>query len=151
MHYRLATIADLPTLNQISFTAKQHWGYPAEWMEYWREGLRLTEQHLQQLRVVVAEYKQEVAGFCALAYAETYNEVEHLWILPKHMGKGFGKQLLTHTLEHYAANELPVRVIADPNAEGFYAKYGFVTFAQEESYPPGRFLPIMRRAAVEIL
>ena len=35
-------------------------------------------------------------------------------------------------------------VESDPNAEAFYTSQGFETFDKIESFPKGRFLPVMR-------
>ena len=62
-------------------------------------------------------------------------EILHLWLLPEYIGKGYGKKLLRKV----------IILTADPNAESFYQKQGFRTYSRVESYPKGRFLPMMMR------
>lgn len=61
------------------------------------------------------------------------------------MGKGLGRRLLEAALPLAVKEPKPIIVESDPNAEAFYAKLGFVTFDRIESYPPGRYLPVMRK------
>ena len=65
------------------------------------------------------------------------------------MGKGFGKVLLQHSLKEVVKKEKDIIVVADPNAETFYVKQGFVTYDQIESLPKGRFLPVMKLIETE--
>lgn len=37
-----------------------------------------------------------------------------------------------------------IRVSADPNAEGFYSRYGFIKYADQKSSPEGRTIPRMK-------
>lgn len=150
MNFRRANIEDIPELNKISYSSKQHWGYPDEWMEHWRNDLQLTGEVIESQLVVVLLVEEQLAGFCVVKEEEQQNEVMHLWVLPGCIGKGYGKQLLAHSLSSCTGPGKEVIVTSDPHAEGFYARQGFVTFSQEESYPPGRFLPVMKRVAGEL-
>ena len=143
--FRTPDTVDLPTLNQISWQSKGFWGYPAEWMEQWRDDLTITEEILQQQSVLLAVEAQRIIGFCIISESSEYYELEHLWLLPQYIGKGYGKRLLEQSLSKFATAPKPVQVVADPNAEAFYRRQGFETFKQLESTPPGRFLPVMRR------
>ncbi|MEL6970953.1 MAG: GNAT family N-acetyltransferase [Bacteroidota bacterium] len=145
--FRLATTRDLPALNQISLTSKAHWGYPKEWLEHWKDDMLLREKQFEELKILLAEVDGEIIGFCAISEATTQYEVEHLWLLPKHIGKGYGKRLLEQALSSFTAADKPILVEADPHAEAFYQRQGFATFSQVASYPPGRYLPVMRKTA----
>ncbi|WP_323756386.1 GNAT family N-acetyltransferase [Roseivirga sp.] len=140
-----AQIEDIDELNLISFTSKQHWGYPEEWMELWKEDLLLTETdfEIQQIYKLVLEGK--IIGFCAIQELTEAYDVTNLWIEPAHIGLGFGKMLLSFCIEKAVKNDKPIIVEADPNTEAFYANQGFVTYGQKESLPKGRFLPLMKR------
>ncbi|MEO0876200.1 MAG: GNAT family N-acetyltransferase [Bacteroidota bacterium] len=141
------TIKDLPTLNHISLASKAHWGYPQQWLQHWKDDMLLREKHLTQYNILLAELAGEVVGFCAISEEITEYQVEHLWLLPKHIGKGYGKRLLEQALASFTTTDKPILVEADPHAEAFYQRQGFVTFSKIESYPPGRFLPVMKKTA----
>lgn len=146
--FRKARTSDLPVLNMISYEAKSHWGYPKEWMEHWREDLTMKEADLQNEHVLLIEIDKEIGGFCSLNEKEARAEVSHLWILPKYMGRGYGGLLLSKALSTLSG-EKTISVVADPNAEPFYQKQGFRTIDQIESFPKGRFLPLMEKSILQ--
>jgi GNAT superfamily N-acetyltransferase len=52
-------------------------------------------------------------------------ELEHLWVAPKHIGTGVGKELFLHAMQRASARDVSeVQINSDPNAEGFYQKMG---------------------------
>ena len=87
---------------------------------------------------------EQPIGFSAVENLPEHIDVNHLWLLPTYIGKGLGKRLLQQSLTKAFVSGKPIIVDSDPNAEGFYANFGFITFEQVASYPPGRFLPRMR-------
>jgi ribosomal protein S18 acetylase RimI-like enzyme len=149
MKYRNAEIEDLETLNSISIQSKAFWGYPSAWMEEWKEDLTLDEDTFSQNNILVGESNSKVIGFCVIGESPENYEILHLWLLPAFIGKGIGKALLHKSLDTFVTAEKPIIVEADPNAESFYKKQGFVTFDQVESYPNGRFLPVMIKSIKE--
>jgi N-acetylglutamate synthase-like GNAT family acetyltransferase len=140
-----AELKDVNQLNTISVASKMHWGYPIDWLEHWKDDLTITENYLTKNSIFKLIIEKEIAGFCAIEEREDEYEIAHLWVLPIHIGKGYGKFLLSETLKHVIKKEKPIIVVADPNAEKSYQQMGFKTFAQKESYPKGRFLPVMRK------
>lgn len=137
---------DAEELTEISMLAKSYWQYPDEWLNCWREELTITPAYIKQHRVFTIQSIYQIAGFCALEKYADYYQVGHLWLRVPFMMKGLGTQLLQSTLSVVSPGT-EVRVVADPNAESFYEKQGFTTYGQVESYPPGRFLPLMKKQA----
>lgn len=135
---------DAQELSEISMLAKAYWQYPREWLARWKEELTITPEYTEQHHVCTIRGADQIVGFCALEKHPDFFEVAHLWVRPLFMGKGLGKKLLHHTLAAMAPGT-EVRVVADPHAEIFYQKQGFVTYDQVESYPSGRFLPLMKK------
>ena len=140
-----AVIQDIDALNKISFSSKMYWNYPKEWMEKWSDDLRLTPKNFEVQHIYKLENDTSIIGFCSMQEREEVYEIMHLWIKPAFIGKGYGKYLLNETIRAVVKKEKPIIVEADPNAEPFYSRQGFSTFKQIESYPKGRFLPVMRR------
>ena len=138
---------DLEALTKISFAAKRHWNYPEEWIQMWAEDLTITREYVLTNNVYkLLATNKEIIGFCAIEDYKNYFEVGHLWILPAFMGLGHGKALLNHSIKSSLCEyHLHIDVIADPNAESFYAKCGFETIEQVSGQPQGRKLPKMRR------
>ena len=144
MKFRPAEIKDIEVLNQISLASKRYWNYPEEWIQRWKNDLSIKESDLIDLVILVVTINDELKGFCAIREGDSYYEVEHLWLLPETIGKGLGKALLLTSLERVVSQNLPILVEADPNAEAFYKKQGFVTYDKKESFPKGRYLPLMK-------
>ncbi|MDN3643334.1 GNAT family N-acetyltransferase [Lutimonas halocynthiae] len=144
MKFRPAEIKDIEALNHISLASKRYWNYPEEWIRRWKDDLRISELDLIDLEIRVVTIDDQIKGFCAIREADSYYEVEHLWLRPDTIGKGLGKALLLASLESAVNKDLPILVEADPNAEVFYKKQGFVTYDKKESFPKGRYLPLMK-------
>jgi GNAT superfamily N-acetyltransferase len=150
IHFLPASPNDASVLTQISFTSKRHWGYPEAWIEQWRETLTVTPDYIRRHAVYKLEKEDRVIGFCSVEKHPDYLEIGHLWLLPGYIGRGFGRFLLDRTLQAVAAPGALIRVEADPNAEAFYRRQGFVQVAQTESYPPGRWLPVLEKTFMPV-
>ncbi|MCX2678421.1 GNAT family N-acetyltransferase [Galbibacter sp. EGI 63066] len=150
MNFRKAKLDDIQELNQISLKSKKYWGYPDQWIENWSDELTLTSEKFAEQEIVVGEIETQVVGFCSISENKDNYEILHLWLLPNFIGKGYGKKLLTRTIEEFVKTDKPIIVEADPNAEPFYKSQGFVTFDSIESVPSGRFLPVMKKTIAEL-
>lgn len=145
MKFRTADIKDLDILNTISVRSKRHWGYPESWIEKWLDELILDKDKFSKQNILVVENDSELIGFASIAENNETYELLHLWILPEYIGKGFGKNLLERTIQTFVKSDKDIIVAADPNAEKFYQSQGFITFDTIESFPKGRFLPLMKK------
>jgi GNAT superfamily N-acetyltransferase len=137
-------------LTDLTMRSKAHWGYDAEFMADVREDLEIiAARFLPDFHVYVLENDIEMIGFYSLdpVDAETV-ELTHLFVEPKHIGSGFGKQLWQHSL--LVAQSLGFRRLtlsSDPYAEPFYASQEAVRIGEKEStVRAGRMLPLMEYA-----
>ena len=133
-------------LTQIAFAAKRHWGYPEHWIQLWAPILTITPEFIEQYETYVAFLEDELVGFCAISLIDEKASMEHLWVLPKHMGKGVGRELFDHTLTR--CRELGARVLeieSDPNARGFYEHMGATKIGEVIGEVEGqpRILPLL--------
>ncbi|SNT06734.1 Ribosomal protein S18 acetylase RimI [Ekhidna lutea] len=147
LFFRRAEIVDIPILNKISVQSKKHWGYPDDWIAHWMDDLQLSEDDFKQQRILLIEVDNEISGFCSIVNYKMSSEILHLWLLPRYIGSGYGTKLLEQTIDQLVPENNEIIVEADPNAESFYFRHGFVTIDQKASYPHGRFLPVMKRLA----
>jgi len=141
-------------LTEIAHAAKRHWGYPENWIEYWRDDLTITPEFISSHEVYVAVIDKEIGGCCALVLKGSQAELEHMWIRPLYMGAGLGKALFVHVMERAAIlNAAAVEISADPNAEGFYKHMGATRIGEGRSEIEGqpRVLPRMSIAPQSIL
>jgi N-acetylglutamate synthase-like GNAT family acetyltransferase len=137
-------------LTELTMRSKAHWGYDGAFMADVREDLEIVaERFLPDFHVYVLENDIEIIGFYSLdpVDAETI-ELTHLFVEPKHIGSGFGKQLWQDSL--VVAQSLGFRRLtlsSDPYAEPFYASQGAVRIGEKEStVRAGRMLPLMEYA-----
>ena len=128
---RPARDSEREILTEISFAAKRYWNYPEEYFAVWQEELTITAEYIQKNRVYVAEADGEIAGYFSLVKTEndflageTVTDdgywLEHIFIRPQHIGKGFGRKLMNHL--RVLCNDLgidKVHILSDPHAAGF--------------------------------
>ena len=120
-----ATPADAPALSAIAWAAKAHWGYPAHWLDQWRDQLTITPEFVAANDTFVARHDGQIVGFHALLETAEGCRLEHLWILPEWMGQGIGRRLFAHAAGRAAdRGAASLTIEADPNAEPFYLHLG---------------------------
>ena len=125
MIIRRALPNESPVLTEIAHDAKRHWGYPENWIQHWQSDLTVTSDFVRENAVYVAEKDGELMGFYALTVRDEKAELEHMWVAPKHIDQGIGKELFVHAMQEAAGqNVSAVEISSDPNAEGFYRKMG---------------------------
>jgi len=144
MDIRHAKPDEAAQLTQIAFAAKRYWGYPEAYISLWQNDLTISPEFIEKNNVFVFIQMDRIMGFCALSKGGSVRELEHFWIDPKYIGKGIGRELFRHvreTLKAVKAEKL--RIVADPNALGFYKKMGAKQIGDVASTPPGRLLPLL--------
>jgi len=134
------------TLSQIAIAAKRHWNYPEHWMQLWIPQLTFGPAYFQEHESWAAELNGEVVAFYTLQERESNAWLENIWVLPKYIGQGFGKELFLHVLSH--SRELgytTLKLEAEPNAVGFYEKMGMRQIGEHQYELEGRprILPLM--------
>lgn len=139
-----ASLEDAFLLGSIAQKAKAHWGYPAEWLALWKDDLSFTTDFLNMHFVLVLKLADQIRGFCIIIAEPDHFNIEHCWVLPEHLGKGNGSQLLKRALSEPNFANQKIQVLSDPNAIGFYEKFGFKTLQMIPSKPEGRGLPLMQ-------
>lgn len=147
MRIRPATTEEAAALTELAHDAKRHWGYPEHWIQHWQEDLTISPDFIGNNHVYVAEDADELTGFYALIIKDNKAELEHMWVAPKHIGKGVGKELFFNAMER--ASEMRVSALeisSDPNAEGFYQRLGAERIGETVSEIDGkpRVVPRLR-------
>jgi GNAT superfamily N-acetyltransferase len=132
MEIRRAEASEAEALSAIARASKAHWPYAPEQIEAWREDLTLSVQQVVAYPTFVVEGDGVVVGFYQLLAAQETWVLEHLWVLPAHMGKGAGRALLQHAMDFarlHGAQDISID--ADPHAEAFYAACGAETLERK--------------------
>lgn len=142
-----ANNSDAHLLTEIALQSKAFWGYSVELIESWRADLIVTSKMVSESYIFKYMVDDTVAGFYFLNPPEGGKiELEMLFVLPKLIGKGIGKQLLKHALDKALdLHTTSMTLLADPNAMPFYQSQGFYQIDQKESSIAGRFLPVMQK------
>ena len=112
-------------LTEVAIASKAHWGYDGEFMARFAAVITITADYVRQNEVWVLDEGGEVAGFYALLDHGETSELDHLWLLPGEIGRGFGRLLFEHATGR--ARALGARSMeweAEPNAIGFYERMG---------------------------
>ena len=131
-------------LSHIAITSKGHWGHSQEQLDLWREGLTIKEDYIQRHTLRTIYVDNTPAGFFAIV-AEEPPTLDHLWLLPEYIGKGIGAKAIAEIRR--LAKQLGIeslRIISDPNAEGFYLHQGATKVGEFESIPQNRMLPVLQ-------
>ncbi|MGI8896805.1 MAG: GNAT family N-acetyltransferase [Pyrinomonadaceae bacterium] len=144
---RRAVGEDAAALTVIAHDAKRHWGYPEDWIQHWQEDLTISSDFISNNQVYVAERENEIIGFYALVVEDQQAELEHMWVAPKYIGTGVGKELFIHSMQIAAGDNVSeVEISADPNAEGFYERMGARRIGEESSEIDGQTRQVPRLA-----
>lgn len=141
-----AKVADCTALTHLTKLSKAHWGYSPEQMAKWETNLTITpaffaEHHLFKLLI-----EEEIVAYYAIKkMPDQQLRLECLFVLPAYIGHGFGQQLIQNCMEQAKKQDCTHIILdADPNAVGFYQKYGFKQIDQIPTAIPNRYLPVMQ-------
>ncbi len=142
---RPAKLSEAEALTSIALLSKGSWGYPDEYLQLWKDELTITDAYIGAHVVWCAEQGGTVVGFYSLTQIAEGLELDFFYLLPDHMGQGVGSALLRHAMEHARAMGVEsLRIVSDPNAEGFYTKHGARRIGMMPSKPDGRSIPLLR-------
>lgn len=145
MNIRAAEPDEAELLSELARRSKAHWGYSEAFMESCREELTYTPEQLAAGGFWVLEDDGEVRGFYALSkISPDAMELGAMFVEPEYIGRGYGRALMNHALEEFAATKLFRLVIqADPNAAPFYEHAGARQIGERASDSiEGRSLPL---------
>ena len=140
-----AQTLDAKKLTEIALQSKAYWGYSAVQIESWKEELMVIPKMFQHSVIHKYLIDTEIAGFYILENTQPHSaSLAFLFVAPQFIKQGIGKQLVVHAIEYSRKNNYTfLKVLSDPNAAGFYKKYGFKVISQKQSSIAGRFLPAM--------
>ncbi len=134
-------------LRDTLITSKGYWGYSQEQLEKWRSNLKFEVEYVARNTVKLIYKENELIGFFAIVKGngDELNELDHLWLLPKAIGKGYGNQVFERILSECKTLEIAdFYIVSDPNAEGFYLKKGAIKVGEVYSEPQKRMLPKLK-------
>jgi GNAT superfamily N-acetyltransferase len=130
-------------LTEIAHAAKRHWGYPETWIAAWRNILTMRPEFIAQNISFCAIEEDRPIGFYVLTSEEDGIHLDHLWILPRAIGRGIGRALFEHAVAEATRAGTPcIKIEADPNAETFYKHMGAIRVGTRISQLDGQRLEL---------
>jgi predicted acetyltransferase len=128
-------------LRDILISSKGHWGHSQEQLEKWRSIVNFEESYIARNTVKLILNDDEVIGFFAIVKGDA-DALDHFWLLPNSIGKGYGNLVFEQILLECKALEISrFYIISDPNAEVFYLKKGALRVGEVHSEAQNRMLP----------
>lgn len=142
---RLARPDEARQITTLAVRSKAHWGYSADQMKVFAAELTLTRDLVEARDTHVLESDGGVIGYYTLLpHSDASIELEHLFVEPSQLRRGFGSRLFRHATERAASRGYTRLVIqSDPFAEGFYRVHGAELVLHRPTSIPGRTLPLM--------
>lgn len=135
---RHARAAEAAELSALAHASKASWGYPARWLEMWREALTITPGYIEAHAVHVAA-SDSILGFTALIAGSPDWHLDHLWVAPAAMRRGVGRALFAHAADWAAGHGAAALAIdSEPFAEPFYLQMGAVREGEIRSQLEGQ-------------
>ena len=145
MNIELADKKDHEILTSITKKSKAYWGYSEEQIEIWSEQLTITESYIETNAVYKLVLDTATIGYYSYFYENDKTiQLDNLFVLPDDIGKGFGQILMNDFLNRMQSMGINKIILeSEPNAENFYARFGFVKVGAIETSIKNRFLPLM--------
>jgi N-acetylglutamate synthase-like GNAT family acetyltransferase len=148
LHFIDAEAKHTELLRDTLISSKGYWGYSQEQLEQWRSNLRFEDEYVARNTVKLILDESDVIGFFAIVKGDI-DELDHLWLLPKAIGKGFGNLVFEKILSECKILDITeFYIISDPDAEGFYLKKGALKVGEVYSEPQKRMLPKLKYLVV---
>jgi GNAT superfamily N-acetyltransferase len=128
IHIRLGYPNDRFTLEDIQRQASLVWPEYRNAILKHPDSIHLPPVQLDEHRVRVAETALETVGFAVILFpAAQIAEVDGLFVKPDHWGRGIGRALMADAVAIARGEDaLALEVTANPLAEKFYTKCGFI-------------------------
>ncbi len=152
---RPALKQDADTLTAISYSSKRFWNYPESYYEIWRDELTVTTHYIDKHQVYAVERDEQLIGYYSIVHIEEDVNIsgiplekgywlEHMFVLPQHIGNSIGTQMLQHLRQRCKSKKINrLHVLAEPNARYFYEKNGFTYIMEYPSTIEGRTTPFL--------
>jgi len=137
---RLARLDEREALEALQWRASLALEEHREQLEANPDAIELPIAMIERDEVFVAELDGRVVGFTVLFNGEVEAELDGLFVEPGHWRTGIGSALVDVATHEARKNGLTLMVIANPSAQQFYEKCGFVLEGEVQT----RFGPALK-------
>lgn len=137
-----AVLKDHEMLTETAIASKKSHGYSDDLMSLWKSDLEISKDYIMKNKVFKIYDNNFFIGFFGLKLNEhKIIEIDHLWLLPGRIGKGYGRLIFNYIIGYLKINGHRRAILfAEPKAKGFYDKMGGKIIGKIESKVSGRFL-----------
>ena len=146
IRFRKAILGDCEHLKQLALRSKSHWDYTDSYLKQCEIALKVDADQIHSGYVFVAESSaQKIIGFFAFKNSDDIPTLDHMWLEPAYIGRGYGRSLFKEAISIAKAQSWnQLQWTSDPPAEGFYLKMGAKKVGLIRSnVEPNMFLPQM--------
>jgi GNAT superfamily N-acetyltransferase len=142
---RAARSDEATALTELCLRSKAHWGYDEAFITACRAELTVAPAIIAGPFFHIATVDGERAGVAEIGSEDGVWCLEKLFVDPRFMGLGLGRQLLDWAAKTAAAHgAASLEIAADPDAVPFYEHHGARRIGEEPSGSiPGRMLPLL--------
>ncbi len=145
-----ANSVDNERLTEITKISKEYWGYTKEQILKWNHNLTVSKEYIEKNHAFKLIKSNIIIGYYSYTIKEKSVKLDNLFIVPEHIGKGFGKYLVNDFLKRIREERYEkVMLHSEPNAENFYLKLGFKKIGEFETSIKNRFMPIMEMNLIQ--
>jgi GNAT superfamily N-acetyltransferase len=139
-----ASPEDHQLLTETAKSSKGSWGYPEDWMELWKPDMEVSSEYILRNKVVKVFEHDIFIGFFGIRETGTgVAEIDHLWLNPGSMQKGYGRLIFYHIIDHLRSKGYKTATLtAEPHANGFYDKMGGRVTGKFRGKVIGRYLDV---------
>ncbi|AKH63020.1 MULTISPECIES: GNAT family N-acetyltransferase [Photorhabdus] len=132
---RLAEIAEQAALEALQLRASLMWEEDRELLLANPHTIELPIEHIEVGYVYIAEQAGVILGFSVvLPQSDGDAELDGLFVEPTVWHQGVGRQLLKTVLNNvHTEGGTSLRVLANPQAEGFYIALGFERLGEKRA------------------
>ncbi len=122
---RRAKMRESEILTDIAARSEAYWGYDSTFMENFKSLYKVTEEFIRNNPTFVIEEDENIRGFYGVLMGEKETSLEHLYIDPESIGKGYGKLLWEHMVKNCKQQGInEIVLVTSPQAKEFYTKMG---------------------------
>lgn len=140
---RRAEIREAMLLTDIAYRSEAYWGYDSVYMESFKSLYKVTEAFIRNNETFILEEDRRVVGFYGMEIGGEEASLEYLYIEPKAIGSGYGRQLWDHMVDNCKRKGIKeIELVTSPQAKEFYIKMGAVQVGEVASLViKGRIIP----------
>lgn len=143
LHFIPAQPSDATLLTKTALSSKRIWQYTDAEMELWTDDLTITASYIQKNQVFNIFDGETFIGFFSLVFDDESAELDHFWLLPENIMKGYGRKTFEFIIELLKKNNYHLlEVYSEPNSDDFYKKMSGKIIRRKESKIKNRFLNV---------